>query len=72
MSVIKMILTALVQAFLQWFRDRSIRDTIRDAGVKAERLRVMEAERKANEKVDSVKPVRDDDLVSRLRDGGQF
>lgn len=70
MTLFKMVLTALgiVKAIVQWFRDKSQHD----AGVKAERLRVMEAERRADERVASVKPVRDDDVVSRLRDGGEF
>lgn len=56
------------KALLQWFRERSIHD----AGVNAERLRVMEAERKANEKAENVKPVGPDDVIERLRGTGDF
>lgn len=70
MTILKLLLSALglFKILAQWFRDRSIHDS----GRKAERLAVLEAERKADEAIKSVKPVTRDDLVKRLRDGGEF
>ena len=62
-------LTRLFNGLLDWWREKSIHD----AGVNAERLRVMEAERMADEKmrkVDSVKPADRDDIIDRLKSGG--
>ena len=70
MTVLKiaLFLLRLFDRGMRWFRDRSIHD----AGRKAERLGVQEAERKADESIKSVKPVTRDNLVERLRDGGEF
>lgn len=69
MTILKLLLSALglFKILVQWFRDRSIHD----AGRKAERLAALEAERKADEAIKSVKPVTRDNLVQRLRDAGQ-
>ena len=55
--------TRLFNGLLDWWREKSIHD----AGVNAERLRVMEAERKAHDVAENIKPVTADDVVSRLR-----
>ena len=70
MTILKLLLSALglFKILAQWFRDLSIHD----AGRKAERLAIIEAERKADEAIKNVKPVTRDDLVKRLRDGGEF
>lgn len=64
--ILKAVLTALglFKSLVDWFRERSIHD----AGVNAERLRVMEAEREANEK--PVKPVSPADVIDLLRRDG--
>lgn len=69
-TILNIVLTALglFKALVQWFRDRSIHD----AGRKAERLAVLEAERKADEAVKNVKPVTRDNLVDRLRGSGEI
>ena len=57
-------LTRLFNGLLDWWREKSIHD----AGVNAERLRVMEAEaRAATMPVDIVTP---ETVVDRLRGGG--
>lgn len=65
MTILKLVLSALslFKMAAQWFRDRSIHD----AGRKAERSQVKESERNAQDKMDKVKPVAPDDVVSRLR-----
>lgn len=59
-------ISGLLNNALQWFREMS-RD---DMAAKAEQLRLMEAERKADEKSRDVKPVGPDDVIKRLRDSG--
>ncbi|MEQ1888049.1 MAG: hypothetical protein ABL951_02580 [Alphaproteobacteria bacterium] len=68
MTVMKIILTALgiIKVMTQWFRDRSIHDV----GRKTERAAVLEAERKANEASESVKPLGRSSVIDKLRDGG--
>ena len=68
MAALKAILTALgiLKSLLQWWRERSIHD----AGMKAERARVQEAERKANAESENIKPVTPDSVIDRLRNGG--
>lgn len=70
MTILKLLLSALglIKMAVQWFRDRSIHD----AGRKAERADVQEAERKKDEAVKNVKPVTRDNLVERLRGDGEF
>lgn len=62
------ILTALgfFKVLVQWFRERSIHD----AGVNAERLRLQDAEIKAQNSAQNVEPVSRDAVVDRLRSGG--
>lgn len=57
-------IAGLLNNALLWFREMS-RD---DLAAKAERLRVMEAEAKANEKVTD--PVRPDAVINLLRNPG--
>lgn len=66
MQILKIIMTGLglLKALVQWWREKSIHD----AAVTAERARVKEAEIKANEKMETVKPDSRDDVVRRLRD----
>ena len=65
-TILKITMTALglFKSLVQWWREKSIHD----AAIKAERARLAEAEIKANEKMDDVKPDSRDDLVKRLRD----
>ena len=56
-------LTRLFNGLLDWWRDRSLHD----AGVNAERLRVAEAEREADEKIRKVDRVKPADVVDILR-----
>ena len=60
-------LLGLLKMAARWFRDRSIHDT----GRQAERLAVLEAERKAQDAVENVRPVTRDNLAQRLRDAGK-
>ena len=64
-TILKITMTALglFKALVQWWREKSIHD----AAIKAERARLAEAERKANEKMDDVPAV---DPVDELRRGG--
>ena len=66
MPALKIIMTALglFKALFQWWRERSIQDV----AVAAERARLAEAERKAHESMEAVKPDSRDDVVKRLRD----
>lgn len=70
MALFKLIATALgiFKAVFQWFRDRSIHD----AGAKAERLRVIEAGNKADEKMRKVDPIKPVDITDKLRGAGEF
>lgn len=61
-------LTKLFNGLLQWFRERSIHD----AGAKAERLRLLESERKARDAAANVKPADPVDVISRLRGTGEI
>lgn len=65
MTALKIILTALgiVKGLLQWFRDKSIADV----AAKAERARVIEAEREFQDVDENIKPVTPDNVVDRLR-----
>ena len=55
--------TRLFNGLLDWWRDRSLHD----AGRNAERLRIAEAERMADEKIRNVDRVKPDDVVDILR-----
>lgn len=68
-TILKITMTGLglLKTLVQWWRERSIHD----AAVKAERARLAEAERKANERMEEVKPDSRDDAVRRLR-GHEF
>ena len=59
-------LAGVIDSILGWFRERSIHD----AGVRDERLRVADAERKAKNAIENIKPIDRDDLVERLKSGG--
>lgn len=65
MTPFNIILTALgiVKSLLQWWREKSIADV----AVMAERARLAEAERAANDKMDEIHSV---DAVDELRRGG--
>lgn len=65
MAALKIILTALgiFKSLLQWWREKSIGDV----AVKADRALAREAERKAQDVAENIKPVDPDDVVSRLR-----
>ena len=56
-------LAGVIDTIMGWFRERSIHD----AGVRDERLRVADAERKAKDAMDKAVPV--DDVADRLRRG---
>ena len=58
-------LTKLFNGLLDWWREKSIHD----AGVNAERLRVMESEARANAKSEKIQPLDRDSAVGKLRDG---
>lgn len=64
-TILKITLTGLglLKTLLDWWRKKSIEDV----AVAAERARLAEAERKANEKMDDVPAV---DPVDELRRGG--
>lgn len=67
-SVILQIILAglsIAKSFFQWFREQSIADV----AARAERAKVIEAEGKARDAMDKVRPVTADNLVERLRDG---
>ena len=66
MTILKIILTAmgLFKGLLQMWRDK----TLQDVAVQAERARVIESERKAENAVENVRPVTRDNLAQRLRD----
>ena len=61
-------LTGLFNGLLDWWRDRSLHD----AGRNAERLRIAEAERMADEKIRNVDRVKPADITDRLRGAGDF
>lgn len=64
-TILKITLTGLglLKTLLDWWRSKSIHD----AAVKAERARLAEAEKKANERMEEVPAV---DPVDELRRGG--
>ena len=59
-------LTKLFNGLLDWWREKSIHD----AGVNAERLRVMEAEQRAQADAEKITHLDRDGAVERMRDGG--
>ena len=59
-------LAGLLKGLLDWWRSKSDHD----AGVNAERLRVIRAEQKAQADAEKIKPLDRDGVVSKLRDGG--
>ncbi len=61
-------ISGLLNNVILWFREMS-RD---DMAAKAERLRIIEAEMKADESVKNIKPVDRDSLVERLRGSGEL
>ena len=58
--------TRLFNGLLDWWREKSVHD----AGVNAERLRVMEAERKAQDVAENIKPISPHEVIDKLRNGG--
>ena len=60
-------LAKFFNGLLQLWREQSANDV----GARLERLKMREAEAKANAKSDHVKPVRPADIVARLRDSGE-
>lgn len=59
-------LTKLFNGLLDWWRTQSAHDV----GARIERLKMREAEAKANAKSEKIQPLDRDDVVNKLRDGG--
>ena len=59
-------LTKLFNGLLAWWRERSANDV----GARLERLKMREAEQKAQDDAEKIKPLDRDDVVNKLRDGG--